>query len=116
MAPGNGDNGRVLGGIFRSLENKLVLLLASALLGISGNQILVSANPGSVRPDPFTGTDAQALEARILRELDSRLSPHDSHLLRSNSGWEMIYDCRRSVAVLESEIKELRSDLQRIAP
>lgn len=116
MAPGNGDSGGALGRLLEPLENKLIFLLASVLLGISGNQILLTANPSAVRPDPFTGTDAKELESRLLRELDSRLAPHNSHLLRANAGWDMIYECRRSVAVLESEIKELRSGLQRIAP
>lgn len=85
--------GRVLG----SLENKVVLLIASALLGVSGNQILTQLNPDVVRPDPFTGSQGAQL-AEEIREVERNLQ---AHLIRGEAGFYRIQELERRVKECE---------------
>ena len=107
MANGNGaTNGGVLGKFVESLDNRLVLLLVAAVLGTGGGTLIQKVNP-AVRSDPFTGTDARNMEARVMRELDLRLRPHEEHLKTAAKGWEYIYQTRQDVAVMKQQLQKI---------
>lgn len=76
---GSGPMGRVLG----PLENKLVLLIASALLGVSGNQILTQLNPDVVRPNPWTSIQAQEAHEHMEDEWKRMFHRHENRIQRS---------------------------------
>lgn len=80
------------------------MLLASALLGVTGSQLVVQAKPELVRPDKFTGEMAKELESRIMREIDLRMRPHEEHLHRATKGWDLIYEMRRDIAVIKQKL------------
>ena len=104
MADNNGGDGGSLARILTALENKVVLLIASALIGITGNQLVTQIEPGIVRPDPFTGSMAKELESRLREYIDLKVHPHDAHLARSNAGWAIIYEMRQDIAVIKERL------------
>ncbi len=114
MGGSDGNSGGALGKLADSLENRLILLLMAALLGIGGNQVLVKTKPETVRPDPWTGTDAAQQEARILERLELRLLPHDNHLAKAESGWTLIYAMRQDIAVLRDHVERMERQLERL--
>ena len=112
MADSNGSNGGTLGRFAGSLENKVVLLIMSALLGISGNQILTQVNPSTVRPDPWTGTEAKEAHKEIVVKFDHEIeelqdelrwlrNSFQAHLVRGEAGFSMIDELERRVESLE---------------
>ena len=59
-------------------KNPLVVLLALAAVGISTLvNTQLATNPQAVRPDPFTGTEGRAIEARVY-ELEKWRNEHTS--------------------------------------
>ena len=108
----DGDSGSTMGRIIGSLENKVVLLIMSVLLGVSGNQVLTQLNPDTVRPDPWTGTEAKDAHKEILAKLDHEVedlqdelrwlrNTLQAHLVRGEAGFSMIGDLERRVELLE---------------
>lgn len=119
MADSDDSNGGAMGRILGTLENKAVMLIMAALLGISGNQILLQAKPGVVRPDPWTGTNAKdaheamkkawredvaELERDVYREIEHRLRPCDQHMKRADIGWELLHKMRQDIALIKQKL------------
>ena len=60
-----------------------MLLIASVLLGVSGNQILTQLNPETVRPDPWTATQAEESHRRIKDEWQRMFHRHENRIQQS---------------------------------
>lgn len=90
--------------------NPLVVSIISAILAGSGSVYLVFGTPvgqSIARPDPFTGTQARALEHEM-EKLESRLTFHiREHPDRTNQ-----FD--RRITVLETQYSTMISTLRRI--
>lgn len=98
MANGDDSNGSPLARILGSLENKIIFLIASVFLGVSGNQILTQINPEAVRPDPWTATMAKDAHAHMRDEWRDIFNRYESRIQRDINRLEKdIESCERKI-------------------
>jgi hypothetical protein len=122
---GNGGTNGGIRPIAAALENRVVLLITAALLGVGGNLAIVTTQP-DVRADPFTGTMGRALEQRIaaleeetaedrkfLRHLEVMQAMDDQHRKDAVDGYARIRVIERQCSLNNERITEIRKELNR---
>lgn len=107
----SGDGGH-LGKLTSALENRLILVMIAAGLGVGGNLAIVSNEP-KVRADPFTGTEGRVLESRI-DQLEHSQTLDNQHRQDAMEGWRRIRELERKCTVNNERIDSLRRDLDRL--
>ena len=117
------------------LENKIIMLIAAAVLGVGGNQALQTVKPTVVRPDPFTGAMAQQMETRLvnlineaeehsehrhnlqaeaLTSLEKRQALDDQHRIEAARGWKFIYEMREDIAAMKADLQHAKQLLDEL--
>jgi len=99
-----------LASLFGSLDNRIVLLIGAALLGVGGNQVLLWTKPEIARPDPWTGEMAREEHQKLSARID-RVWGEVSEMRREQAAHERARAhevAGNRIAILEKEVDRLR--------
>lgn len=110
---GGGGNGNgLVGKLLDALENRLVLLFVATVLG-TGGSLGVNMVSTETRADPFTGTQASAMEHRLSRriaQLEYKQVLDDKHRQDAENGYARIRRLEENCAKNMARIEALRDD------
>lgn len=110
---GNSGNGKPFSNISAALENRVVLVMLAASLGVGGNLAIVKGQPDTVRPDPFTGTEGRELSNRIAR-LERLQALDDQHRSDATGGYARIRSLESRCTLNDERIHRLQKDVDQL--